>query len=514
MYFDPIMLGFLVAHSHMGVGRIEAFEGNSIQVSFFGEGASRCRFNSRALNDGVLKRVRLQAGAWCDGPHGECRTEPEPPRDGGGGLLSYAVRYRDGAVEQVPESQLTPTQQPSCDPLSELVACKTQSYNLFQAREALVETFARTAQEAAGHLALLSSRIDLRPHQAYVAGVTLLDLRRRYIFADEVGLGKTVEAGIVVHDLLMQNPNARVLVVCPGALAYQWLSELYAKFGGYLFQVLDMHDEAKIDLGTSRRAIVSTSRLLDGLADKVERVAWDLVIVDEAHHLLSSPTLYGFAERVAAKAPSLLLLSALPARRRKDEYLRLLRLLEPERYGGPDAAESFDELYGAQPDIGRRLRILSRQIDDLEQHADVTDDVIKAARRLVGSPVIDRDAELVASRSLAGRETAGSCAGAAAGPGGGRLGVRAEAAPRAATALRGSTPLVARIAARSTTFISSRMLPGHACSHRRLMNSAGMGSRWRPVRRPKAFAKCCASTGMSSRRSRSGGSSMGKTLSR
>ncbi|WP_437312212.1 SNF2-related protein [Sorangium sp. So ce388] len=227
-----------------------------------------------------------------------------------------------------------------------------------------------------------------------MAGVTLLDLRRRFIFADEVGLGKTIEAGIVAHDLLMQNPNARILVVCPGALTYQWLSELYTKFGGYLFQVLDMHAETSLDFDKVRRAIVSTSRLLEGLANKVEGAAWDMVIIDEAHHLLSSSTLYAFAERVGAKAPSLLLLSAIPARRRKDEYLRLLRLIEPERYGGPDVVGAFDELYAAQPDIGRRLRILARRLDEL--HEDSAEEVVDAAQRLVGSPIVKRDAELAA----------------------------------------------------------------------------------------------------------------------
>ncbi len=88
--------------------------------------------------------------------------------------------------------------------------------------------------------ALLSSRIALLPHRAYVAGVVLLDRQQRYLLADEVGLGKTVEAGIVIHDLLARQPDARVLILCPGALVQQWLCELYAKFSRRIFRLPEL----------------------------------------------------------------------------------------------------------------------------------------------------------------------------------------------------------------------------------------------------------------------------------
>ena len=99
--------------------------------------------------------------------------------------------------------------------------------------------YKRVTRQAGGLKSLLSSRIDLHSHQAYVAGVVLLDSNRRYILADEVGLGKTIEAGIVMTDLLMQKPEARILVLCPSSLTHQWLSEIYSKFGGHVFRLLE-----------------------------------------------------------------------------------------------------------------------------------------------------------------------------------------------------------------------------------------------------------------------------------
>src|SRR5262249_37646996 len=152
----------------------------------------------------------------------------------------YEVTYTDGLSGLVSELELIPLSlEEETDPLLQLASPSPQSYSIFNARERLVEALARTLRGGSGLRALLSSRIDLRPHQAFVAGVIILDRSRRYVLADEVGLGKTIEAGIVIHDLLAQKQKAHVLVLCPGALTHQWLCELYAKFGGQVFSLLD-----------------------------------------------------------------------------------------------------------------------------------------------------------------------------------------------------------------------------------------------------------------------------------
>jgi ATP-dependent helicase HepA len=200
----------------------------------------------------------------------------------------------------------------------------------------------------------------------------------------------------VIHNLLMQKPAARILVVCPGELTQQWLCELYSKFGGSVFKLLDLHAPSKIRLSMLDRAIVSTTLATFRLAETLQSREWDLVVVDEVHHLLHTPALYQFVEELSRRVPSLLLLSAIPAQRREDEFLRLLRLLEPERYRETDtvAQERFRELYAAQEDIGRRMRRVTRKIEDLAAGDAEREDLVRLIERLVELPVLSRDSYL------------------------------------------------------------------------------------------------------------------------
>ncbi len=234
------------------------------------------------------------------------------------------------------------------------------------------------------------------PHQAFVAGVVLMDIHKRYILADEVGLGKTIEAGIVIHDLLSQKPDARVLIVCPGSLVQQWLSEIYSKFGGQIFRLIDIRTREQNPLKEAKKVIISTNLAVSRFPDELAAIKWDLVVIDEVHHLLASLPLYRLVSRLAAEVPSLLLLSAIPAQKREDEFLRLLALLEPGRYAPEDPVqrEEFRALYAFQSDIGRRVRILARRIDEFETGDASAEEVIEICRRLLQMPVLKEDYQL------------------------------------------------------------------------------------------------------------------------
>jgi ATP-dependent helicase HepA len=213
-----------------------------------------------------------------------------------------------------------------------------------------------------------------------------------------VGLGKTIEAGVVLHDLISGKPDARVLILCPGTLVQQWLCEIYSKFGGQIFTLLDLHSGTDIRWGKLARAIVSTTRLMNGLDEELVKVSWDLLIVDKCHHLLAAPTLYRFVQSVARRSPSVLLLSAIPAQRREDEFLRLLALLEPDRYNpdDPQSVEQFRTLYDAQPLIGRRLKPLTIRLAGLATGEFTSDDVATQVHRVVGLSILVQDAKLQA----------------------------------------------------------------------------------------------------------------------
>lgn len=377
----PELNGFLVLHKHYGLGKILEFDGRIATVLFVDTGKKQ----QLVAAPGVLEHALLTPGrnvATTRKLQGEV-VRVRPANDG---PHEYEIALApSGSLDWFQETDLLPlpdTRPPT--PLSLLRNRTADSYGAFQSRAGLLEAVARTRHDAAGVQALLSSRIDLRAHQAFVAGTVLLDDRRRYILADEVGLGKTIEAGIVIHDLLHHRPNARVLILCPSALTRQWLCEMYAKFTGQIFSILALNERAgSFQWATHPRLIASTMdalRLSSGLLAQ----SWDLVVVDEAHHLLTTAALYDLVENLSTKSPSVLLLSALPAQRREDEYRRLLHLLEPalDERSPLRNAKNFQELFDAQEAIGRRLRRLAARLDAFEAGELALDEVNAGAKQL------------------------------------------------------------------------------------------------------------------------------------
>ncbi|HRQ58639.1 MAG TPA: helicase-related protein [Azoarcus taiwanensis] len=215
-----------------------------------------------------------------------------------------------------------------------------------------------------------------------------------------MGLGKTIEAGAIAHQLLAEKPDARILVLCPGPLSRQWLCEMHLSFGGRDFRLLDLHDPKQISLRAWPLVISSLKLAARGPRIQMLAAAWDLVIVDEAHQLLWNDSYYELVEQLAGKAPRLLLLSAVPARERETELMRLLRLIDPGRYreGGP-VANRFSALYSAQAVIGRRLRIVARQLDNPD---DLDPDQLQEdVERLLSIEVLSDDADLRALQCAA-----------------------------------------------------------------------------------------------------------------
>ena len=391
------MKGFFVKHTYQGMGKIREVTPQGIRVQFF-ESEETTDFDCDAFSEHELVRTMLPLRSHCVSDGKECTidsivrsAQPLAPN-------FYDVTFTvDGLRARLSEVDLSPAGPGSSDdPLTVLAGLGQGGYSLFQVRESLVSALNRQLRHGGGLRALLSARIDLRPHQAYVAGLVLLDANRRYLLADEVGLGKTIEAGIIIHDLLINKPDAKILIVCPGALTQQWLCELYSKFGGHVFKLLELHSPEQIKWPQITKLIASFTQAAYEYADQILVHPWDMVVIDEAHHLLSSDVLCDFALRMSKAAPSLLLLSAIPAQRREDEFLRLLSLLEPDRYT-PDVVadrDRFRHLFESQRAIGRKLRLLRRRVDGLKTGEFTTDETIEQAKDLISFPVLKDDAVL------------------------------------------------------------------------------------------------------------------------
>lgn len=214
-------------------------------------------------------------------------------------------------------------------------------------------------ETAGGLLSSLASGVIPLPHQLHVLNRAMEHNTIRYILADEVGLGKTIEAGMVIKELKARGLVRRVLVVCPTGLVTQWAAEMQDKF----------HEKFNIilpsDFDTIRR--LTDSEDVYGQYDQIispmdsikpiekhvgwtdERVekyneeriysiinsGWDLIVIDEAHRVAGSSSevaRYKLGYLLSQASPYLLLLSATPHNGKTEPFLRLVRLLDEEAF--------------------------------------------------------------------------------------------------------------------------------------------------------------------------------------
>ena len=177
-----------------------------------------------------------------------------------------------------------------------------------------------------------SARVRLLDHQLYLAHRVSRMERPRVLLADEVGLGKTIEAGLIFSALRALGRAGRVLIVVPESLVHQWLAEMVRRFHELFSVVGSTALGEKRPLASARRALVPLGALKLGLLEEACRYRWDLVIVDEAHHLHRDPPAYQAVEELAARSRGLLLLTGTPTRGGLESEFGLLRLVDPDRY--------------------------------------------------------------------------------------------------------------------------------------------------------------------------------------
>ena len=236
-------------------------------------------------------------------------------------------------------------------PQERLFAGQLDRNGLFKLRVAMLEHQHRLRASSA--YGLLGARVQLLPHQFYIAGELSSRMAPRALLADEVGLGKTIEAGLVLHQRLISGRARRVLVVVPDTLVHQWLVEMLRRFN-LMFTLLDEARCMDIEASgqdnpfeSSQLVICPLSLLTRSEARQVqaEAAGWDILVVDEAHHLgwsQEAPShAYLCIEALAQKTPGVLLLTATPEQLGPEGHFARLRLLDPARY--PDLQQFLDE---------------------------------------------------------------------------------------------------------------------------------------------------------------------------
>ncbi len=206
---------------------------------------------------------------------------------------------------------------------------------------------------------LVGSRVGLIPHQLYIAHEVGKRFAPRVLLADEVGLGKTIEAGLIIHQQLKTGRSERILILVPDSLQYQWMIEMRRRFN-LEFSLFDLtrtasikeHDPEQNPFLTEQRIIASIDLMIDhdDLREQALEAGFDLLVVDEAHHLMWSEEeggndRYDLVEELAQQTAGVLLLTATPEQLGVESHFARLRLLDPSRFNSLDRFLDEEEQY-------------------------------------------------------------------------------------------------------------------------------------------------------------------------
>ena len=321
--------------TELGLGLVTACEGRRVSILFPATGETRLY----AQDNAPLSRVRFQPGERVRVPGGEdLLVTAIEEREG---IYFYLCEDATGQPSRLAETRLDP-QLPLNRPRQRLLAGRFDRDVWFELR---YETWRRGVAAAASPvLGLVGPRISPIPHQLYIATEVAGRTAPRVLLADEVGLGKTIEAGLVLHRLLAAGRVARALILVPEPLLHQWLVEMRRRFN-LRFALFDRERLADIQDPTADNPFLIEPLTLCPLAGLLAAPAaarallaadWDLLIVDEAHHLRWSETAtspeYDLVAALAARTPGVLLLTATPEQLGRAGHFGRLRLLDPHRW--------------------------------------------------------------------------------------------------------------------------------------------------------------------------------------
>lgn len=319
----------------LGLGVVVGFANRRVEIAFPASEEHR----TYAADNAPLSRVVYEAGEWVEDQDENSLKIVE--RLENNGCYIYRCVDEEGNEVILPEMQLNSAVHFS-RPEQRLLAGQVDRHSLYKLRiRALEHQYRVQASPAYG---LLGARVQLLPHQLHIASELSNRAHPRALLADEVGLGKTIEAGLVMHKRLLTGRVSRVMVVVPDNLLHQWLVELLRRFN-LKFSVFDATRYELLEISGEENPFESAQLVLcplslvtqsDERLNKAVEAGWDMMVVDEAHHLgwsVDAPSHgYNCIEALTQVVPDVLLLTATPEQLGPEGHFARLRLLDPERY--------------------------------------------------------------------------------------------------------------------------------------------------------------------------------------
>lgn len=346
--------------SDLGLGTILEVEFRQITVVFLASGETRIYAKETA----PLTRVAFMPGDIITSHEGwQMRITSVDEEDG---LLTYFGNREDSGIPAVLNEAGLDNFLQFRTPRDRLFAGLIDGLRWYGLRRNVFEHRNMLAQSPVK--GLMGARVAVLPHQIYIAVEAMKRHHPRVLLADEVGLGKTIEAGMILHGSLVNNQVSRVLIVVPPALLHQWLVEMLRKFN-LSFRIMDAErfDELKDSAPdgnpfmAEQLVLCSLDTLLDNdeIGDAATMADWDMLIADEAHHLQWEPDApsdaYTLIEELAMETPSVLLLTATPEQLGQSGHFARLRLLDPERFGSLEQYLSEEAEFGWVASVADQL---------------------------------------------------------------------------------------------------------------------------------------------------------------
>ena len=280
----------------------------------------------------------------------------------------WQVAWADGSSTQVPERGLRRAE--IVDPVARMKAAMLDSAKAFNLRSVAADLWARHRSEEL--VSLSHARFGLMPHQVSVLHRVMLTRPHRFLLCDEVGLGKTIEAAMVLKELRSRGLARRVLILAPASIQKQWQFELKTKFNE-TFAIFNretlrhLANQGVPNPWQTEQSVITSQNFAahnPTRRDEISAVPWDLIVVDEAHHArrrrqgkrITETNLYKLVRDLTAKSGlgrrSVLFLTATPMQLHLHELFSLVELLQPTLF---PSEEDFKQRVDQRAELTRLI---------------------------------------------------------------------------------------------------------------------------------------------------------------
>ncbi|SDU17825.1 RNA polymerase-associated protein RapA [Halopseudomonas salegens] len=317
--------------AELGLGTVLSLDDRAVVLLFPASGETR----HYALRNAPLTRVRFTPGDSISHHEGWQLTVNDVSEENG--LLVYRGLREDGSPAEFAETML-----------DNFIRFRLASDRLFASQSDPLPWFSLRHETLRHHcriqrsalLGLAGARTQPIGHQLHIAREVADRIAPRVLLADEVGLGKTIEAGLIIHRQLQSGRARRVLIVVPENLQHQWLVEMRRRFNlrFALFNSDRLLGAEDNPFEEEQLVLIALESLLEDprTCQWAEACPWDLLVVDEAHHLVWHPDgasqEYTLIEQLAQQIAGVLLLTATPEQLGQASHFARLRLLDPDRF--------------------------------------------------------------------------------------------------------------------------------------------------------------------------------------